>query len=67
MAKVKLEQDWPKLQMDDVVALKTAYQKITKRANLARRNGYTQPILIEFTIPELQAMAYMVRLSSLEK
>lgn len=58
---VDLDPGWLKREMDDVAAWDRANRKIVAAANKAKKNGYTQPLSIEFTIPELRALAYMAR------
>lgn len=58
---VKLEPGWLEKQFADIAALRAAQAKIDTAATKARINGYTQPTTLEFTIPELRALAYMNR------
>jgi hypothetical protein len=51
-------------QSDAQAALDAAVQRIARTATRARMNGYTQPIEITFTIPELRALD--ARLKALE-
>lgn len=52
---------WLKRQFDDTEALQRAQQKLVRAYDRARRNGYTQPMSIEFTMPELRAIASVAR------
>jgi len=49
--------------MDDIAALERANDKIILAESKIRQNGYTQPMSIEFTVPEIKALAYMARLT----
>lgn len=59
----KLEPGWLSREFKDIEALRAAQAKITNAAAAARINGYTQPSSLEFTVPELRALAYMIRYS----
>jgi hypothetical protein len=56
-----LEPGWLQREFKDIDALERAQKKIMLADAARRRNGYTQPSNIEFTTPELKALAYMVR------
>ena len=58
-----LEPGWLKRHMDDVAAHDRAEKKIIRAADAVRRNGYTQPVAITLTVPELRALAYMARIN----
>ena len=62
-----LEPGWLKREFEDIEALERAHTKIMRADDSRRRNGYTQPSSIEFTVPELKALAYMVRLVGVAK
>lgn len=57
----ELNPGWLKQQIADVAALDRACKKIVRADEVARRNGYTQPMALELTIPELRALAYIAR------
>ncbi len=57
-----LKPGWLAQQMRDIEALSRAHKKIVRADDKARSDGPTQqPVDIKFTIPELRALAYMVR------
>lgn len=64
-----LEEGWLKRQMDDVAALDRAYRKLiaagnSNRSNRSnRRHGGTGVTTVRFSSAEIQAIAYMAKLS----
>lgn len=56
---VELKPGWLEREFKAIDDLRSAQAKIDRAAHGARINGYTQPTTIEFTIPELRALAYL--------
>lgn len=56
-----LDPGWLERQLADAAALDRAHRKIVREANRVQKNGLVLPVSIEFTIPELRAIAALAR------